>query len=158
MQDTVTEAKAEYTRAKQRVERALATTPDDRINWSPSSTSRTPIQQVAHVAFSVKGMQGLFNGEPFDFPGTAELDAACLAEEKEFKTREEVLALLEKNSAAYFVWLDSLSADQVASTIDLPFGSFPMASAITFAADHLRSHAAQMEYMQTIYGDREWHM
>ncbi len=34
-----------------------------------------------------------------------------------------------------------------------PFGAVPFATAITFPADHLRGHAAKMEYVQTIWGN-----
>lgn len=44
MEDTISQAKAEFVRAKDQVIRALATTPDDRIHWSPAPTARTPIQ------------------------------------------------------------------------------------------------------------------
>lgn len=156
--DVVTEAKAEFTRAKERIARDLATTPDERINWSPSSTCRTPIQQVAHAAMSIPGIQGMLIGKPFPFSSIDAMDSELRALEQPYTTREQVTELLDKNSADYLAWLDSLTPEQVASTVELPFGPFPMAAAITFAADHIRNHAAQIEYMQTIYGDRDWHL
>ena len=33
-----------------------------------------------------------------------------------------------------------------------------MAVGITFAAYHTHGHVAQMDYIQTIYGDQDWHM
>jgi hypothetical protein len=33
-----------------------------------------------------------------------------------------------------------------------------MAMAITFPADHMRGHTAQIDYLQTIWGDHDWHM
>ena len=41
--------------AKGRVERALATTAPDRVAWSPSPTSRTSAEIVAHLAFNLTG-------------------------------------------------------------------------------------------------------
>ena len=154
----VEEAKAEFNRARQRLANDLATTPDDKINWSPSSTSRTPIQVVAHAAMSISGMQGMLEGKPFPFDGPAELDAFSRQEEKKYTTREAVLAELDKASEGYIVYLDSLTPEQLATNWEMPFGTFPMTSAITFIADHLRNHAGQIEYIQTIYGDLDWHM
>jgi hypothetical protein len=158
MENIIPEAKAEFIRAKERMVRALATTPDDKINWSPGSCARTPLQQVAHGAMSIPGIQGMLDGKPFPYADIAEADAAWRAAEKEITTREQVLGLLEQHSAEYLVWLDTLTSEQLASTLQLPFGSFPMAAAITFPADHLRNHASQMDYIQTVYGDQDWHM
>ena len=158
MENIITEAKAEFIRAKERMARALATTPDDKINWTPGSCARTPLQQVVHSAMAVSGIQEMLVGKPFPYADVAEADSTWRAEEKEFTTREQALSLLEQSSAEYLAWLDTLTDAQVASTLQLPFGAFPMASAITFPADHLRNHAAQIDYIQTIYGDQDWHM
>jgi hypothetical protein len=158
MQETVEAAKAEFLRAKGRLAKALETTPDDKINWSPSPTSRTPIHQVAHAAMSISGMQDWLSGKPFPFDDINALDSYSRTEEAKFNTREQVLGMLDENSNGYIAWLDSLSPEQVGSMFESAMGSFPMAVAITFPADHLRSHASQIDYIQTIYGDRDWHM
>lgn len=80
------------------------------------------------------------------------------AAEKEFTTRQQVLSLLEQTSAEYLAWLDTPTPEHLASTVHLPFGPMPMAAGITLPAQHLSGHVAQMDYIQTIYGDRDWHM
>lgn len=159
MEDIIASTKTEFLRAKDQMAHALATTPDDKLNWSPSATARTPIQQVAHGANAISGIQGMLAGKPFPFTNLSEFDAAMRAEEKEFSTRDAVLSLLEQNSAEYLAWLDMLTPEQLASMVQLPFGpALPTSVCITFAADHLRHHVAQMGYIQTIYGDHDWHM
>lgn len=157
MNETVEAAKAEFTRAKDRVAKALDTTPDDRINWSPSPTARTPLHQVAHAAMSIKGMQDWLAGKPFPFESVADLDSYSRDKEKDFTSREQAIALLEENGAGYLAWLDTLTPEQVSGPFESPMGTFPMASAITFCADHLRAHASQIDYIQTVYGDHDWH-
>jgi len=154
----VEDAKAEYNRAKDRLTKAFNTTPDDKINWSPAPTARTPLNQVAHAAMAVAGIQKMFNGAPMPFENINEMDAQWRKEEKQYTTRDQVMDLLNQNSDAYIAWMDSLTPDQVQSTLKAPFGEFPMASAITWPADHLRNHAGQIEYIQTCYGDMDWHM
>ena len=159
MEDIISQTKAEFVRAKERMAHALATTPDDRINWSPSPTARTPIQEVAHGAGAISGILGMLNGKPFPYSSVAEFDTALRAAEGEFTTREQVLSLLEQNSADYLAWLDALTPERLASTVQSPFGPTPsMAVAITFPTYHLQNHIAQMDYIQTIYGDHDWHM
>lgn len=154
----VEDAMDEFTRAKDRLMKDLGCTPDDKINWSPGSSARTPIQQVAHAAMSLEGILKMFGGEPFPFENISEMDATWRRAEKQFTTREQATGLLEKNCAAYIAWLDTLTPEQIESTFKTPFGEFPMAAAVTFAADHLRNHAAQIEYIQTCYGDLDWHL
>ena len=97
-------------------------------------------------------------GKPFPFASMAEMDATFRAEEETVKTKEQALALLEETSDAYLKWLDTVTPEQIASTVQFPMGVMPMAVAITFAADHMRSNAAQLDYLQTIVGDLDWHM
>ena len=158
MSEVVNDAKAEYNRAKDRLTKCLETTPDDKAGWSPAPTARTPIEIVAHAAMGTRGIHGMMKGDPFPFNDMAEIDAVSRAEEKKYSRREQALALLQETSDSYLSWLDTLTPEQVSSEADFGFAKFPMAAAITFPADHLRSHAAQIEYIQTIYGDRDWHM
>lgn len=159
MEDIISQTKAELIRATERMAHALATTPDDRINWSPSPSARTPLQEVVHGAAAIAGIRGMLTGEPFPYAGLAEFDAAMRAAEKQFTTRAPVLSLLEQNTAEYLAWLDTLTPEQLAATVQPPFGPpVPTAVGITFAAYHLSSHVAQMDYIQTIYGDQDWHM
>lgn len=124
-----------------------------------SSTSRTPIQLVAHSALAVTGIQGVLAGKPFPYANGAELDTASRIAEKEFTTREQALGLLEQTSGEYLAWLDALTPERLASAVDFPFApAVPMAVGITFPAYHTSGHVAQMDYIQTIYGDYDWHM
>ncbi len=97
-------------------------------------------------------------GKPFPFADMAAMDLASREKERGHTTRESAVALLESTSAEYVRWLESLSTEQANSTIESDFGSFPMAVAVTFVADDIRGHAAQLDYMQTIYGDMDWHI
>lgn len=150
-------AKAELSRAVDRVKKAFETTPDDRIHWAPSPSARTPIQQVAHCANSLDGMMRWFQGEEFDTSDMQALDTKWREEEKAFTTRSAVLARLDETSNNFQKYLDGLTPEQVAGVHATPFGDFPMAEAITWPADHLRGHSAQMDYTQTCYGDLDWH-
>ena len=85
------------------------------------------------------------------------LDMAQRLAEKEFTTREQVISLLEQTSAEYLAWLGTVTPALLDSTVKTPFGPAPVV-AITFPAYHLTGHVAQMDYMQTIYGDRDRHV
>lgn len=157
-QQTMERAKADFTQAKDALSRALAATPDERLNWSPSATARTPLHQAAHAAKAIRQICELLEGRPFPSNSTAEFDASLRAWEEQFTAREPVLALLESNSAAYLQWLDALTPEALEGSIELPFGSGNacMAQARSFAPHHTNWHTAQINYIQTIYGDQVW--
>jgi hypothetical protein len=158
MQDLIEKTKTDFLQAKDRFCRVLAATPDDRINWSPSTTARTPVQLAAHVANSVKALHMTMNGQPFAVNSTAEADKSFRDWERQFNTRDAVLSLIDKNSAAYVAWLETLTPECLDTMVEMPFGMAPMPvkAVITFQPLHMDSHTPQLEYIQTIYGDHDW--
>lgn len=158
MNEIIEAAKAEFLRSKNRLVKLLESTPDDKLNWAPAEGARTPVQQVVHAASAIPMMQAMFEGKPFPFASFKELDESSRETEKGYTTREAALELLETNSNGYIAWLDGLTDEQVNSMFNMMGNDVPMASAITFVADHNRCHAGQIDYIQTCYGDYEWHM
>ena len=154
---SVENTKSEFLATKARLLRTLDATPDDRLNWSPSETARSPIQLVAHCANSIEWLSTSFAGKPMPKHSTAEFDAIHMARDKEFRTREQVVSHLEAQSAAFLTWLEAVSEEQLATTWESPFGAVPLSLAITFPGRHAEGHLSQLEYLQTIYGDRIWH-
>ena len=141
-----------------RLLRILAKTPDDRLNWSPAPTARTPIQLVAHCAFSLGFIHAMLNGTPYHAKTTAEADAEFLEMERAVTTREQALTLWQSRFDAYVSFLISLQPDQMDTQVLLPFGmgALPMHFMAGIGGIHTREHIAQLEYLQTIYGDRDW--
>ena len=141
-----------------RIKRILERTPDDRLLWSPALTARSPLAQVVHAANSINHIHTAMKGTRYATPTMAEADAEFLALEASFTTREQALALLDKNSQAYLDWLDQLPDENLSDMVPLPFdlGEAPMEFMLIMPAWHTNDHAAQMDYIQTCYGDRNW--
>lgn len=160
MQDVIEQAKDDFVRAKNSLAHALATTPDDRLNWSPSPSARTPIQVVAHAAIAIKNLNNTLDGRPFKAESIPAADAGFREEERQYTTREQATELLEKHSTAYLVWLDTLTPERLDSIVELPFdlGQAPLKACLTFPPMHTQVHASQIQYIQTIYGDHDWHL
>ncbi|MBS1709866.1 MAG: DinB family protein [Armatimonadetes bacterium] len=157
MNELVAAAKAEFDRAKARMVNALNSTPDEKINWSPSPTSRTPVEIVVHSALGTSGLQGwIAAGMPAEGFDPVAIDAGSREAESKVKTREEAFAMLDDASTKFHGWLDSLTEDDLAKVHQSPFGPFPMTAAMTIPADHIRGHVAQIDYIQTIHGDHTW--
>lgn len=141
-----------------RVHRILEKTPDDRLLWSPAPSARTPLAQVAHIANSIHHIHTAMQGTRYATPTREEADAEFLAMEKTITTREAALDLLARNSQAYLEWLDSLTEDRLNDPVPLPFGmgEAPLGFMLMMIAWHTNDHSAQMDYIQTCYGDRSW--
>ncbi|MDQ2686313.1 MAG: DinB family protein [Armatimonadota bacterium] len=160
MQNTIDQVKMRLLRAKQGLIHALDTTPDNRINWSPSPSSRTPIQQIAHAAWAVQSIHGTLDGRMFATETMEQADKEFREWEQQFSAREDVLNLLEQNCSNYTIWLDGLTPERFYAKVEMPFklGAMPIADAVGFPADQIIWHTAQLGYIQTIYGDLDWHM
>lgn len=159
-QDTINQAKDEFLQVKERLTVIFAETPEDRVNWSPSETARTPAHIVAHAAGAIQNLHGMMQGHAFGLGTSAEADAGFREWEQQFTTREQVTELLEDISSSYVAFLDSLTPESLETLIPLPFGmgQAPLGIALAFPPMHTRGHIAQIEYIQTIYGDYDWHM
>ena len=157
-QQTIEHAKTDFARAKRMLLTAFEATPDDKLNWSPTPSARTPLHLVAHAADAVKNVHEMLQGRTFEANTPAEADKSFREWEQQFTAREPVLALWEENSAAYEAWLAALTPDALDGTIELPFGSGRacLSEALFFLPRHTNWHTAQLEYIQTIYGDRIW--
>ncbi len=160
MQDLIASARADFLQAKIALDHALATTPDDRLNWSPSPSARTPIAQVVHAAHSIDNISKMLWGDPFTVPTTAAADAGFLEMERNVSSREKAAQLFDEKASAFVAWLDALIVERLVDEVVLPFGmgKAPVWLAITFPAKHTIWHVAQIEYIQTAYGDRDWHV
>jgi len=97
-------------------------------------------------------------GRAFDVETPAEADVQFRAWEAEVATMEDALAMLEQNANTYAEWLATLNESDLAKEVPMPFkmGNAPVSKAIGFAALHTDYHQAQLDYLQTILGDRNW--
>lgn len=155
---TIQESKQGFQMSVDRIKRILDRTPDERLLWSPAPTARTPLAQVVHAAISIHHVHAMMMGTRYATPTMEEADAEFLAIERGITKREDALALLNKNSEAFIGWLDQVSAERLADIVQLPFdlGETPLESMLGVPALHTNDHAAQMDYIQTCYGDRTW--
>jgi DinB superfamily len=155
---TIQESKQLFQMSVDRVKRILEKTADDRLLWSPAPTARTPLAQVAHVATSIHHIHTTMMGTRFATPTMEEADAEFLALELGITRREDALGMLDRNSQAYIDWLDQLSEERLSDMVPLPFdlGEAPLGFMLIMPAWHTNDHAAQMDYIQTCYGDRSW--
>src|SRR4051812_18322600 len=105
-----------------RLSRAFARVPDERLKWAPSPTARSPLELVAHCALSLGFICELLGGKPYPAPTTAQADAEHLARERAISSREEALGLWNTNHAKYIALIESMTEEDMAKMVELPFG------------------------------------
>jgi len=159
MRDQIENAKAVVARATEQLAKSFSHVPDDRLNWRPSETARSPIMIVAHCAESLGHLSEMLKGTTYSIPTMAEADAIFMQNDTQLRSREEALDALHRSTEAYIQTLDSLATAGVEGEVNLPFGlgSAPRSAMLSVGADHTKWHTAQLDYIHTIYGDRDWH-
>jgi hypothetical protein len=160
MSEVIQDAKQDFERSRDRMLSLLKETPEDKLNWSPSPTARTPLAIVAHSAMSLHHVTEMLKGRPFGASSTVIADKGFREEEKAFTSRNEVADLFVKNAGVFVTWIDNLTEDGLDDPITFPFGlgTGTVLHGITAPARHTEAHIAQLEYIQTIYGDQDWHI
>ncbi len=141
-----------------RMHRAVERVPAGKLNWSPSDSARSAIHLVAHSAWSLKWIRSTLAGTPYPGATTADGDQAMRDWEKGFNEIEPALALLDENKEAWLAYANSLRVEDLDRTVDMPFnlGQMLVRDVLLAAAWHTNDHCAQIDYIQTILGDRDW--
>jgi hypothetical protein len=152
------QAKDATERAAADLRKTFAAVPDDKLDWSPSPTARTPLWLVGHCGAASSAIAALLRGEPLPLPGdTADAAALIRAAGQGVATRAEALSLLDASTAEVLAALDSVTPARVETVPDSPFGQMPFAFWMEVPANHTVAHARQLDYLQTIWGDLQDH-
>ena len=152
----VESARASFLQAVEGMKRNFASTPDDKLNWSPTPTARTACEIVAHSAEAIHNMTEMFQGRPFTVPTTGEADVEFREIEKGFQSRSSALDALESQSATYLAFLDTVTEEKLVAPVTLPFGmgALPLSQMLQFPPMHTMVHTGQLEYLQTVVKER----
>lgn len=151
-------AAADQTKA--RMKQLLDATPDDKLDWRPAANARSIKMVVAHCTDANKNIINMFNGTRFGAGTSAEADPQFMVKDSLPQTREELVANWENSIKDFQDWINSASDADLEAMAPLPFGmgDAPVHACLTAPVDHASGHIAQIEYIQTLYGDRDWHM
>ncbi len=132
--------------------------PDDKLNYSPSATAKTPLRLAAHLSVANSAFAGLLRGEPAPDIPLPEMIQWMDQQERQITTRDEAVQALETSKTEVCSAIANLTPEAIASTIKTPFGEMPATFLMQLCGLHPACHASQIDYIQTIYGDMEMHM
>jgi hypothetical protein len=157
MGDVISLCKERAAEAMEHFLRVLSFVPADKLTWNPTPTARNALQIAAHCAgysgaFADVIRAGTFPSSVEEFLGPIESTIKGIA------TRDQAEAVLRKGIADTMAALDALKPEQIDTTVVTPIGRQPFIFFMDIPARHLFNHAAQIDYLQTCWGDQEVHL
>lgn len=154
--ETGWEAKIEN--EKHALERAMARlydtfshVPDDKLNHKPTETARSPLHVAAHTGLTnVFFAKVISTGQLPDPNEVLQARTTGDAHLQTFTTRDQVTDLLKRSHEELKEAYDKVSIPALEANPRLQFFA-------TLPAYHTVNHAAQIDYLQTMWGDLEDH-
>jgi uncharacterized damage-inducible protein DinB len=158
LSELIAQAKQGAQDAREQLLRTFAFVPEEKLKWSPSPSARTALQIVSHCGMANYAFATILRGEEMPMPASpAEANAQIRAAGSDVATREEAVALVENSTVEVLQALDQVTAEMLETTPQSPFGPFPFAFWMQLPGEHMKAHAPQIDYLQTIWGDLENH-
>ncbi len=157
MDDVTSMCKEQAIQAMQWFVRSLSHVPADRLTWSPTPTAKSALQIAAHCAGYSGGFASILSAGRFpsrveEFLGPIESTIQSIT------TVAQAETVLRKGITDTCAALDNVRVEQIGAMIDTPQGRTPFTFFMTIPAIHLYGHAAQIDYLQTCWGDLEVHL
>lgn len=131
--------------------------PDDRLNWSPTPTSKSALRIAAHTALYLARFARMIREKRLPMPeNLEEWLAERNAEELAVTSREEVETIFRQGVEEVLAALDSLTPEDVASVLDSGQGwTMSMSWLMKLPAWHTTVHLGQIDFLQTCWNDQE---
>ena len=132
--------------------------PDDKLNWTPSPTAKPAIRIAAHTAIYAGNFAKMIRERQLPSGDIPEFVAIVEAAEKLLTSRTEMENLFRQNTDEVIAALDTLAPEAICMSLDSGLGwSLPMTFLMQLPGIHALSHAAQIDYLQTCWGDQDVH-
>ena len=151
MIDPIEQAKQWTREGKSRFLNTFAFVPDDKLTWTPSPTAHSALRIAAHVGVCNQTLVRALTG------GRAQQCGRALAMGKPPKaitTRGSYPT--HRREQTVLAALDQVKPDQIDKMVER-LSSRRRWAFLTLFGSHMGQHAAQIDYLQTIWGDHELH-
>jgi uncharacterized damage-inducible protein DinB len=133
--------------------------PEEKYNFRPAADSRCPGELLAHIALSHNFQYQIHATERrttlvgFDFPSIMKRLAA---EEKEPRTKDQILDMLRTSGEKWAAFLQGLTEDFLAEQVQMPPGMTPPSKSrfemILSVKEHEMHHRGQLMLIERLLG------
>jgi hypothetical protein len=141
---------------RRELERTARAVPDDRLNWKPLDNGRTVLELLGDAAQAPTLCTSMLQGNAQYGPELFQRMAA----ERASWTRDDAFRHLEENTRQLIEEIQKLPDEKLDEPLTLPMGggmTMPWGSWILMAYRSFMGRTAQINYIQTLYGDFERH-
>lgn len=132
--------------------------PEDKAAWEPVAGVKSALQLVVHCAYGNFAMAKSIRQTPVE-NRMEFLDMLNWADQEERKvtSKEQAIELLQQSTADVIAALDTVTDESLAGMGDSVFGEMPMMFWVSLPARHMEGHTYQIDYIQTMLGDKMPH-
>jgi hypothetical protein len=159
MESLVASSKDSAVRGMEAFLKTFSFVPDDKLDWKATPTAKSAIRIAAHTALYAGRFARMINERklpPSD--NLQEWLAKVSAEEETVTNRNEMEVIFRKNTDQVLVALGTLTPEDVGLILDTGLGwTVPMTFLMNLPGIHALAHSAQIDYLQTCWGDQEVH-
>ncbi len=144
--------------ARDSLARTAQAVPDDKLNWRPLDAGRSALDLLGDAAQTPKMIAMMLESRGEIAPSREMFQQ--MKAERENWTRDDALSHLQQNCDRLLPLIEALPDEELAREITLPMGggmTYPMAIWIMMTYRTLTNRFAQINYLQTLYGDNEPH-
>lgn len=126
----------------------LTTTQEDKRDWAPETTTRTALQQVGECVGVNRYMAKLIAGEEPPAGGLHDYS---------FESVEDAKSQLVEGANALAASIRALPDENLEKTYQHPRAQIIGKNLIIMPLRNMAYHAGQINFIQTLYGDTEFH-
>jgi len=155
--DLVAQAQQFAQTGKEQFLRTFAYAPDDKLTWSPSPTAKSALRIAAHVGIFNQAFAAILRAGKLPGASMEEVAAAMNAAEQGVLSREQAVQVIEESVVAVCAALGALTPEAIDSVVETPVVTRPMPFFMNLPGAHMGNHAAQVDCLQTTWGDLELH-
>lgn len=131
--------------------------PDDKLTYTPSPTSKNALQIAAHCAVTNYGLASMLRGESSEINTFAQLFEYLNQEEAKFTSREQVVAAIDDSVENVKSAIQGVSPSSFEGMVGQGELQGPTTFFMNLPGLHMSMHSAQIDYLQTGWGDMETH-
>ena len=143
---------------EQSLTRTFNAVPDDKLYWKPLDAGRCALDAFGEAAQTC-AMVAQIASSRGEIKPSRELFAK-MADERAIWTKDDALEAMKTNSALLYSALEALSEEDLAMPVTMPMGggmTMPLSAWVMMAYRTFVARFAQINYIQTLYGDMESH-
>jgi uncharacterized damage-inducible protein DinB len=132
--------------------------PDDKLTYAPAETCKTSIGIIVHCANSNHFFAHIIAKQKMMDVDPAEAQKEAKAKELSVTSRDEAIQMLNDSIKVVEAALDTVNDETINAVIETPIVTMPMNFWMNLPGRHMDNHASQIDYIQTIWGDMDWHL